>query len=162
MTDEDWGPCPQQISARRRRVAIFMDKGMGRQAIAKEVGASETTVRLDIKIIAARRSRPRNVGKIRKTPEIEAAVRALHNVGKLPEPISRTLRVPMEMVYDILGEKREGERRSDMMQDVVRYAGGGRTTVSHGISPESARRMALAMARGREVVSHTVESVEAS
>lgn len=119
---------PEETQKRRKKVLALCNGERTIAQIAEAVGATRTKVARDIEAL-------RLAGKDAPTRKPGWRLNVSNHDRRGPKP------KPEPIPYD-----------------VVVYADGSRLTVSHGVSAESARRMALAMSRGRQVVSHTVEA----
>lgn len=151
---------PPKVAARRARVLELFDGVRTKAEIARMVGATKSQVVHDVDALKAS-------GHVVDTKR-DSKKRMTHDdIARLAE--LRQMGIPRYRIASMLGFTEATIRKHwngppspkapAGRQDVVRYADGGYTAVSHGRGAESARRMALAMSRGRDVVSHTVEAI---
>ena len=149
------------LTERRQRVLTYCDGTMTREEISKAIGISAACVSHDIQALR-REGKAINLKGNSGAALKQAQIEKIHQLRAQGVPFPKIAeRVGCSQStahwYGWVCTRRWTPQKTSFASDVVVYADGGRTTVSHGIGPESARRMALAMARGREVVSHTVE-----
>jgi len=153
----------KELAERRRQVLALADGEMTYAEIAEAVGATRSSVEKDISALRAAGLVPQisREPRHKTSPAVVAKIRRMYDAGKSQSVIASACGVSEYTVRKYGGRVKPAtpapvREYVTIASDVVIYADGGRTTVSHGISAESARRMALAMSRGREVVSHEV------
>ena len=147
---------PQELAERRKKVASLCDGKRSIAEVALMTGAPRSAVARDIEALrrSGRKIKVRQQGFRRISDQKVKEIHERQKSGQSEKEIARALDIHLLTV-------RQYTKIPDVFRvasDVVVFADGSRLKVSHGVSAESARRMALAMSRGREVVSHTVEA----
>lgn len=152
-----------QLAQRRKKVLALANGKMTYAEIAEAVGATSSAVEKDMAILRQAGLVPKvsRAPRNRVAPDVAAKIKRLYEAGHSQSVIASACGVSEYTVRKYGGRLKDTpappvKEPVRIPSDVVTYADGGRTVVSHGISAESARRMALALSRGREVVSHEV------